>query len=121
MKKGSIRNVTSCDFDLHKVDKPITTRDRDASHARRKMKPHRLLRTFFFRSPLLPEIITTQIAPSNLLPPETTSSSLELLPINRSTDNPLRKNPHSDPNLFFWDCFKLISFFFFFLLFVGCS
>lgn len=43
MKKGSIRNVTSCDFDLHQVNKPIVAWYRDASHARREMKLHRRL------------------------------------------------------------------------------
>lgn len=48
MKKGSIGNVTSCDLDLHQVNKPILMivcawRNCDTSHTRREVKLHLLL------------------------------------------------------------------------------
>lgn len=52
MEKGSIRYMTSCDFDLHEVEEPIGARDRYASHTRRYMKLHPrfllLVLVFFF-------------------------------------------------------------------------
>lgn len=48
MEEGSIRDVASCDPDLHQVNKPIAARDRDASHARREVKLHRRLCSPFF-------------------------------------------------------------------------
>lgn len=48
MEEGSIRDLASCDLDLHQVNKPIAARDRDASHARREVKLHRRLCSPFF-------------------------------------------------------------------------
>lgn len=42
MKKGPVGDVASCDLDLHQVNKPIATRYRNASHARREVKLHGL-------------------------------------------------------------------------------
>lgn len=40
MKESSVGDVTSCDFDLHEINKLIAARYRNASHARRNVKLH---------------------------------------------------------------------------------
>lgn len=47
MEKGSVGDMTSCDFDLHEVEEPIGARDRYASHTRRYMKLHPPCSAFF--------------------------------------------------------------------------
>lgn len=45
VEKGSVRDMASCDLDLHQVNKAIAGRYRDASHARREVKLHPCLRS----------------------------------------------------------------------------
>jgi len=66
MKKGSIRDMASCDFDLHWVNKSIVAARRysDASHARRDVKLH---------IPFLCSPTTTNLAAANTKATNSTS------------------------------------------------
>ena len=67
MEKSAIRDVASCDLDLHQVNKPIAARDRDASHARREVKLHRRLcgfRVIKTLEPQLPKATNTRKKPT---------------------------------------------------------
>ena len=46
MENGSVRDMASCNLDLHEINKAIIGRDRDASHARREVKLHHPLCSF---------------------------------------------------------------------------
>lgn len=46
MENGPVRDMASCNLDLHEINKAIIGRDRDASHARREVKLHHPLCSF---------------------------------------------------------------------------
>lgn len=80
MENCSIRDVASCDLDLHQVNKPIAARDRYASHARREVKLHRRLCSpsfwFFFKSLSTPK------------PPQLNATATHALTIRSKPTNP---------------------------------
>lgn len=90
MENGSIRDVASCDLDLHQVNKAIAARDRYASHTRREVKLHRRLcsPSFLFNTLAIP------IAPK---PPQLNATTTHALTIRSKPTNPNRNPPPTIP------------------------